>query len=176
MANVVATKTGKPPVTAPYNETPIPLFLGSLTGTRYRLLHCLECGDEIIERNNDSMYRLNDNELPAQIAISAESIKVKCGKCEQWYGIQISLNVRVEADSIPLYMQPQSMYIVPEPIKRLRYLHCIECGYTFQELSDRVSHVVDNRIPFEFVNPSRLGPIESLCSYSRCGQSWALMV
>jgi transcription elongation factor Elf1 len=174
MANVaVDTRVA---VISPYSYTPIPLFLGSLTGMRYRTLHCLECGEEILERNNDTMYRLNDNELPTQVAISAESIKVKCGKCEQWYGVQVSVVVGTEPDGVPLYMQPQSLYIVSEPNKKLRYIHCLECGKSFQTISDRISHMVDNRIPFEFVDPTRLGPIESLCSFNRCGQAWSLMI
>jgi DNA-directed RNA polymerase subunit RPC12/RpoP len=163
-------------VAAPYADNAIPLFLTSLTGMRFRSLHCLECGAEFLERDGANMYRLNDPNLPTEIAISSESVKAQCGRCTQWYGVQISIDVVYESEGIPLYMQPQSIYLSPVEQKKLRYVHCLECGKTFHTISDRISQMVDNRIPFEYVSAAKLGPMEALCSYSRCGQSWALMV
>lgn len=161
---------------APYADTAIPVFLGSVTGMRYRTLNCMECGAEFLERNNDMMYRLNDDSMPAEIAISGASIKAKCGNCQQWYGIQVSVAVTLEQGGVPLYLQPQSVYIVTNSIKKLRYLHCLECGKPFHSISDRISQVVDNRVPFEMLDPDRIGPIEALCHAQSCGQTWALML
>lgn len=163
-------------VKAPYAEVAIPLFLSSVTGMRHRSLNCVECGAEFLERNNDTIFRMNDPDLPEEVAISGASVKARCGNCEQWYGIQVSVNVTYAQGGIPLYLQPESIYISIEPVKRLRYLHCMECGKPFHSLSDRVSQVVDNRVPFEYLNPSRLGPLEALCHYNNCGQTWSLML
>jgi ferredoxin-like protein FixX len=163
-------------VVAPYAESPIPLYLTSLTGMKYRTLNCMECGAEFLERNGDTMYRLNDPDLPAEVKIDGHSIKAKCGNCSQWYGVQVSLTITYEHGGIPLYMQPQSVYVTSETSKRLRYMYCLECGHAFQSISDRISQVVDNRIPFEFLDPTKLGVIESMCHFSNCGQAWALML
>lgn len=163
-------------VSAPYAEIAIPLYLGSLTGSRYRSLNCMECGQEFLQRDSERMYRVGDNTLPAEINISSESVKAKCGKCNQWYGVQVSLTVTSQEGGIPLYLQPQSVYFSVETHKHLRYLHCLECGKTFQSISDRINYVADNRIPFEQLNPERLGPFEQPCTWNRCGQIWALMV
>ena len=163
-------------VLAPYADTAIPLFLDSITGMRYRTLNCMECGAEFMERNNDIMFRLNDDDLPAEVQLSGASVKAKCGNCQQWYGIQVSLLVTMEQGGIPLHLQPQSVYIVVDTTKKLRYLHCLECGRPFHSISDRISQVVDNRIPFELLDPKHIGPIEALCHAQNCGQTWALML
>lgn len=173
---IVDTQHVKDKVSAPYADTIIPLFLNSLTGMRYRTLNCMECGAEFLERNNDTMYRLNDPSLPAEIALDGNSVKAMCGNCQQWYGVQVSLAVTLEQGGVPLYLQPESVYIVTNTVKKLRYLHCLECGKPFHSISDRISQVVDNRVPFEFVNPERLGPMEVLCHAQNCGQTWALML
>lgn len=163
-------------VSAPYADTPIILNLASVTGMRYRNLHCLECGREFMERNNDTMYRIGDSDLPNEIAIGSESVKARCGNCQQWYGIQVSISVTYERDAIPLHLQPQSIYISSEPTKKMRYLACLECGHMYHSISDRISQVVDNRVPFEYLNPLRLGPVEVLCRESDCKQVWSLML
>lgn len=161
---------------APYASVTIPLYLGSTTGFRYRTLNCMECGAEFIERNNDMMYRLNDVDAPSEIALNGSVELAKCGNCQQQYAIQVSLLVSLELGGIPLYLQPQSLYIAIEPIKRLRYVHCMECGKAFHSISDRISQVVDNRVPFEHLNPLKLGPLEALCHRQNCGQTWAILV
>ena len=70
-------------VKAPYATTPIPLWLNSVTGTSYRTLHCVECGEELLERDNDRMYRINDTTRINEVRISGEQIDVTCGKCTQ---------------------------------------------------------------------------------------------
>jgi DNA-directed RNA polymerase subunit RPC12/RpoP len=161
---------------APYCDTPIPLYLTSTTGMRYRTLNCMECGAEFLERNNDTMYRLNDSSMPAEIHLNGGSIKARCGKCSQWYGVMVAIEVTYESGGVPLYLQPQSVYIKVDATKKLRYLHCLECGKPFHSISDRISHVTDNRIPFEFADPMKIGPIEALCHSQNCGQTWALML
>lgn len=161
---------------APYADSAIPLYLNSTTGMRYRTLNCMECGAEFLERNNETMYRLNDTSMPSEIAITGASAKVKCGNCSQWYGVQVSLEVTYEAGGVPLYLQPQSVYITIDSVKKLRYLHCLECGKPFHSISDRIRQVVDNRVPFEMLDPLKIGPIEALCHAQNCGQTWALML
>lgn len=161
---------------APYADTAIPLYLTSVTGMRYRTLNCMECGAEFLERNNDTVYRLNDNTMPSEVPLTGASVKARCGNCNQWYGVLVSLDVTYEAGGVPLHMQPQSVYLKVDNTKKLRYLHCLECGKPFHSISDRISHVVDNRVPFEFADPLKLGPIEALCHGQHCGQTWALMV
>jgi hypothetical protein len=135
----------------------------------------MECGAEFLERNNDMMYRLNDTSMPGEITLTGQSVKAKCGNCNQWYGVMISLDVTYAGD-IPLHLQPQSVYIKVDSAKKLRYLHCLECGKPFHSISDRIHQVIDNRIPFEFLDPSKIGVMESLCRGQNCGQTWALML
>lgn len=160
---------------APYANITIPLYFGSVTGMRYRTLNCMECGAEFMERNNDMMYRLNDMDSPAEIMLNGAVELAKCGNCQQQYAIQVSLLVSLEIGGVPLYLQPQSVYISIEPIKRLRLMHCLECGKAFQSISDRISQVIDNRVPFEQLDPAKMGPIQRTCVFNRCGQEWALM-
>lgn len=162
--------------TAPYANQPIPLYLGSTTGMRYRTLNCMECGAEFMERNNDMMYRLNDMDTPAEITLNGSAELAKCGNCQQQYAIQVSLLVSLEIGGVPLYLQPQSVYISIEPIKRLRYMHCMECGKAFHSICDRIRQVVDNRVPFEQLDPLKMGPLEALCHRQNCGQTWAILV
>lgn len=161
---------------APYAAVAIPLFLSSTTGFRYRTLNCMECGAEFLERNNDIMFRLNDESQPTEIILSGASFEARCGNCQQAYAVQVSLNVALEQGGIPMYLQPQSVYITVDIVKKLRYLHCLECGKAFHSISDRILQVVDNRVPFELVDPSKLGPLEALCHAQNCGQTWALML
>lgn len=161
---------------APYSEVAIALFLTSTTGFRYRTLNCMECGAEFIERNNDTMFRLNDESAPAEIELNGSVLEALCGKCQQKYYIHVSLNVMLQDGGVPLYLQPQSVYIVIDVDKKLRYLHCLECGKPFHSISDRISQVVDNRVPFEQLDSNRIGPLEALCHAQNCGQTWALML
>jgi DNA-directed RNA polymerase subunit RPC12/RpoP len=161
---------------APYATVVIPLFLSSLTGFRYRTINCMECGAEFIERNNDMLYRLNDDSQPAEIAINGEVTNARCGRCQQSYTVMVSLNVNLDQNGIPMHLQPQSVYIASETVKKLRYLHCMECGKPFHSISDRIRQVVDNRVPFEHLDPNKIGVLEALCHAQSCGQTWALMI
>lgn len=161
---------------APYAATSIPLWLASLTGMRYRTLNCMECGAEFLERNNDSLFRLNDDSQPAQIMLNGSVVQARCGRCNQAYAVQVSLDVALEQDGIPLYLQPQSVYLSVDTVKKLRFLYCLECGKPFHTISDRIRQVTDNRVPFEFVDPAKIGPIQIMCHGQRCSQTWALML
>lgn len=136
----------------------------------------MECGAEFIERNNDTLFRLNDESQPAEIILNGSSVSTVCGRCQQKYTVQVSLNVILVQNSIPMHLQPQSVYIISDAYKRLRYLHCLECGKPFHSISDRIRQVVDNRVPFEQLDPLKIGPLEALCHTQSCGQTWALMI
>lgn len=171
MENAVAK-----PMAAPYAEQAIPLYLGSSTGFRYRTLNCMECGAEFMERNNDMMFRLNDQTEPPEIILDGAVVLARCGNCNQRYAVQVSLVVGLVEGGVPLYLQPQSVYIAIDSVKKLRYLHCLECGKAFHSISDRIRQVVDNRVPFEQLDPLKIGPVEVLCHRQNCGQTWALML
>lgn len=163
-------------VKAPYADTAIPLYLSSITGMKYRVLNCLECGCEFLERQGDVIYRASDEDVKEINVMDGVGIDSRCPKCTQLYKVTVSINIMYDRDSMPLHIQPQSVYLVSESVKKLRYMHCLECGKSFQTISDRIGQMVDNRIPFEYVNPSRLGPIQSICSFNKCSQVWAVMV
>lgn len=130
-----------------------------------------------LQRQADTLYRMNDSSAPETIAIAdGVLIHVMCGICTQEYALQVSANMRYDSAAVPLYMQPQSVYIVSESQKRLRYLHCLECGSAFHSISDRIASMNDNRIPFEYVDTARLGPIETMCRADKCSQAWSIMV
>ena len=159
---------------APYADTPIPLFLGSSTGLRYRTLSCMECGSDFFERNADIMLRIGDKELPQQARLdSTGRIPCVCGKCSQKYTITISLHVETNR-GVPLYMQPQSIYIANAPRKRLRDVYCLECGKAFYSISDRIQQVVDNVTPNTMI--TGLGPMEARCKFQHCKQRWQVRV
>lgn len=162
-------------ISAPYATKPIPLHLSSLTGMRYRILNCMECGREFLERNNDTVYRIGDSSQPRQVAITS-NIQAICGHCSQQYTVSIAIDVTVPRGAIPLYMQPQSVYLLPESDKHLRQMHCLECGKVFQRVSDRIGQVVDNYVPLQYVEAHRLGSIESMCSFKKCKQLWSFIV
>jgi DNA-directed RNA polymerase subunit RPC12/RpoP len=162
---------------APYSSTPINLSLTSSTTISYRPLHCLECGKKFLERDGDSFWRVGDIDNPRQAHVDAGgTILSVCRNCSQKYVITISLMITRERNGVPLYMQMQSIYFKPELDKHTRYTRCLECGKAFQTISDRISQVVDNAIPLEYLDPTKLAPLESICSFNRCRQRWALMV
>lgn len=162
---------------APYADIEIPLFFSSITGMKYRVFNCMECGQPFLERQGDMLYRLNDSDRAAEVhIIDGVNMTVQCGKCSQLYVLNASTNIIYEANGPSLYMHPQSIYLVPVPNKRLRYLHCLECGSAFHSISDRISSMSDNRIPMEYVALDRLGPIETRCTQNKCYQQWAIIV
>lgn len=171
MKNAVSVKA-----VAPYAEIAIPLYLSSITGLRYRTLNCLECGAEFLERNNDNFFRLNDESQPTEVMLNGAVMGARCGNCSQQYSVMVSLQVSYESGGVSLNLQPQSIYIKSDSLKKLRYVHCLECRRPFQTISDRIAMVVDNRVPFEYLDPAKIGVIETLCHNYQCKQTWAIML
>jgi hypothetical protein len=161
---------------APYAAKVIPLHLSSVTGMRWRPLYCLECGRQFVERNGDMLYRLNDTTQPQQQVISSSPIPAICGYCSQQYSVMVAIHVTVNITTIPLHLQTQSLYMAIEPSKQRRTIHCLECGHVFQAIADRISQVVDNHLPAEYTDSSKLGSIDTMCSSKHCKQLWAIVV
>lgn len=163
---------------APYATETIPLHLGSLTGLKYREIHCIECGRAVIERSGDNLYRIGASGMPSEVRMTGEAIEATCSGCTQSYSLQISLTIVYsrERPSVPLHLQAQTLVIAPAESKRTRLLYCMECGGAFHTVSDRITQLFDNAVPARLVAPDRLGPMEAQCRQSRCKQTWALMV
>lgn len=162
---------------APYADKAIPLSLKSLTGLRYRTLNCMECGQPFLERNKDQIFRIGTNDMPGEVHIDPSGVIVGvCGNCTQKYTVTIALTVEQDREGIPLYMQPQSLYLTSEPTKKLRDIFCLECGKAYYSISDRIQQMVDNIVPPEYLDVSRLGPMEARCKYQHCRQRWYVRV
>lgn len=163
-------------VVAPYADTPIPLSLRSLTGLRYRTLNCIECGSSFIERNSDQLFRYGSGAPEAAHASADGAIHAICPKCTQQYRLTISVELGNGHSELPLYMQPQSIFITSEPVKRLRDVFCLECGKAFYSISDRIKLFVDNVTPMEMIDVTRLGPMEARCRFQHCKQRFYVRV
>ncbi len=161
---------------APYADLAIPLSLSSITGLKYRTLNCFECGQPFMERNAETMYRMTDD-MPKEAHVGTDgAIAGMCGNCSQKYSVTISVALEPAFDNVPLYMQPQTLFITTEPVKKLRDTFCMECGKAFYSISDRIKSVVDNTIPTEMLDPNKLGPMEVWCHFHRCKQRWSVFV
>jgi hypothetical protein len=163
-------------VSAPYAVNEIPLYLTSVTGMKYRYIHCIECGTAILERNSDEIYRFNDEQPPVAVHISSLPINAMCSNCAQRYTLHVSLAMTYDPDGPALYMQPQTIQLAVEPVKKLRDYHCMEDGKSMNLISDRIAYVSDNRVPFEHVDPAKVGPIGTYCPSRNCHQYWSIMV
>lgn len=162
---------------APYADTALTLSLTSATGLRYRTVHCLECGREIIERNKDDVFRIGAVDEPREAKAAADGfIHSTCSRCLQTYLVQISEQVAPSMSGIPLYMQPQSLFIETERRKHLRDIFCMECGKAYFSVSDRMTMVVDNVAPAQLWDKGRMGPMEARCKFQHCKQRWYLRV
>ena len=161
---------------SPYASQPIAMSLSSITGLRYRTLHCAECGRPFLERSGMSLYRIGDRTQPDEVKVKNGQVNAMCSACAQLYTVTVSDDVKQQAGSIPLYMQPQAIFVSISPEKKLRNVHCVECGKTFYSISDRVSMLVDNIVPNELLDPARLGPMEAWCKFQYCKQRWSIMV
>jgi hypothetical protein len=166
----------KTAASAPYAASAIPIFLMSTTGLKYRTLNCIECGRAFMERQADTLYRIGDDSRPEEINLAGDMVSATCGNCRQEYSLHVEISVTFDRDGIPLYLQPQSLYITNAPEKTMRYLHCLECGKSFHTISDRISMISDNRVPFEYLPVTAIGPMEAICRSSNCSQLWSLMI
>lgn len=160
---------------APFADIPIDVSFSSTTGLRYRTLNCIECGQPIIERSGEDIYRITNN-YPERAKAGADgTIPTKCDRCTQSFKIVVSVTVVTSQSGIPLYMQPQSMFLAVSPTKKLRDTYCMECGKAFYSVSDRISSLSDNTVPFEMLDPTRFGPMEARCKFQHCKQRWSVM-
>jgi hypothetical protein len=162
---------------APYADTPIVVSVQSSVGLRYRTWSCMECGQPFLEREGDAFYRIGNTDLPGSAKIdTAGTIAGHCVNCTQRYTVTVSFNVGTKREGIPLYMQPQSMFVTSEPVKKLRDVYCYECGKAFFSISDRIRMLVDNIVPIELLDSSKLGPLEARCKFQHCKQRWYVRV
>lgn len=163
--------------TAPYADIPISISLVSVTGLKYRTLNCLECGQPFLERNSEKVFRIGTNQAPSDAHVDAGGVILGiCGRCSQKYSVTVSMAISGTRVDLPLYMQPQSIFIVNEPNKRLRDTHCMECGKTFYSISDRITSLSDNVTPLNMLDPERMGPMEARCKFHHCKQRWYIRV
>ena len=160
-------------VIGPYADKPIELSLLSVSGKRYRTYYCIECNHPFLQRDNDDLYRLNTNDEPSRTYMNNGFALARCAVCSQKYTVTISFGM-VAVDNIQHELQ--SMYIVPVEQKVSRYVRCLECGYTFCSMTDRISKIVDSVMPLEYVPANRVAYMESRCDQNRCRQRWAIIV
>lgn len=162
---------------APYATSPITMSIRSSMGLRYRTWQCIECGHPFLERDGDSFFRVGSTDMPSEAHVSVGgSITGLCGQCSQQYAVTIAFGVTSTRQGVPLYMQPQSIFVASEPAKKLRDLHCYECGKSFFSISDRITMLVDNIVPGELMDLSRMGPMEARCKFNHCQQRWYVRV
>lgn len=159
---------------APYADVPIPIHLQSVSGMRYRLLSCVECSREFLERQGDSFYRLGTNELPDEAHIdNTGGISTHCGNCRQQYVVFFSpITVTYRGDALA-YQKPQTIFLAPVLNKTPRNTHCLECHHAYLSISDRISMISDNTIPLEHITEG-LGLLEIRCKSRECKQRWQI--
>lgn len=161
---------------APYAETAIVLSISSINGIKYREYGCIECGSTIVERNNERIL-LFSNEVPTDAKTNSDgNIPTVCDACRQKYIITVSFQpLERSVSTLPLHMQPQTFFVAAVASKKLRDIHCVECSHLFYSVSDRITMIADNAVPFEMLVPERLGPMEPHCPFIRCKQYWRVM-
>jgi len=153
----------------------IPLMFSSLTGNKYQSFHCIECGAEILIRNNEHLIRVGNQGMPEVARPSSDgTIPIVCHECSQKYHV-LTNGLKVN-NELPLYVQPQSIFIAIEIVKQLRDIHCVECGKTFFSFSDRISMISDNTPPPFIQDENKIGAMEAWCKNSHCKQRWSIMV
>lgn len=159
---------------APYASTPIVISLSAISGMRTRTLNCIECGHPFMERSSDMrLFRLNSKDMPEEATVGVNGhIDGMCGNCRQKYAVTISIHVERAVSTLPLYMQPESIFVVSEPAKNFRDIFCFECGKTFFSISDRIDSFVDDTTPVAMIDPMKLGPIEPRCKFNYCKQRY----
>ena len=160
---------------AVFADIAIILNLNSTTGLKYTTKNCIECGSPLVERNGDDLFRIT-NSYPQLARPNKDGvIPTACNRCQQKYDIVISHNVNKALEGVPLYMQPQTIFMAVSSDKKLRDTHCLECGKALYSVSDRYSSLSDNTIPFDLLDPNKLGPMEVWCKFQHCKQRWSIM-
>ena len=158
---------------APYANTAIHMSLMSSVGLKYRTYNCIECGAAFMDREGEHLYPVGVSSQPDEAHANADGVILAiCPKCSQRYSLTIALSVAAPRDGIPLYMQPQSIYLVAEPVKHFRDTFCFECGKAYFSISDRIKLVVDNITPLGVSDASRPGAMEARCNWRGCKARW----
>lgn len=171
MANAVST--------APYADKPIAISVMSISTRRYKTYYCVECNHPFMQRDNDVVYRINNNDEPMTMHLANNGVGLtKCAKCTQKYTITISLTVlpNILVTSGRMQKELQSIYLVPTEAKVSRYVRCMDCGYSFCSLTDRISTIVDSAMPLEYAVGSKVAHVETRCDQNNCRQRWAIIV
>ena len=162
---------------APYADMPITMSIRSTVGIRYRTWQCIECGQPFLERDGDLFFRIGNPDQPTEAHAGADGVITSvCGRCRQKYTVTIAVEVSSGRTGLPLYMQPQSIFVSSVPNKKLRDVHCYECGKAFFSLSDRITMLVDTVAPNELIDTARMGPMEARCKFNHCQQRWYVRV
>lgn len=162
---------------APYADTPIRLSMLSISTERYKTYYCFECRHPFLQRDNDTLYRINSNDEPARAYADEAGILISCGKCKQKYvGTVVVAPPRQITHNYPQIPTVQSIYLSPSDNKKQRYMGCMECGKVFCSITDRIALIVDNVAPVEALSHERIGLLEVMCKQPKCGQLWALIV
>lgn len=160
---------------APYAETSIPVHLQSLHGMRYRLLSCVECAAEFLERQGDSYYRIGNPDLPEEAHIDASGgIEARCGNCKQRYTVFFALSISAYRADPLAFQKPQTIFLSPSETKKPRDTYCLECHHAYLSLCDRISMISDDTVPLEHI--SAIGPLEVRCKFNKCKQRWQIRV
>lgn len=55
-----------------------------------------------------------------------------------------------------------------------RHLHCIECGKTIAEITDKVVIVSDGMTTLEQLRPDEIGIVDIQCKYHNCKQMYRM--
>lgn len=97
-----------------------------------------------------------------------------CPNCCQKYVVSVSLTI--ERSTVVLASINQSIYFTSVLEKQRRNTRCMECGKSFHIMNDRISQVVDNAMPVEYMDKTKLAPLEAICGFNRCRQQWSFMV
>jgi hypothetical protein len=163
---------------APYADDAIHVSITSTTSSVYRSLHCIECGRKFLERDNNTFWRMGLGlQQPRQAHVDVSgNINAICPNCCQKYLVSVSVIVVLERPGIPLNTINQSIYFTPVLEKERRYTRCLECGKAFHVMHDRVSRIIDNTMPVELMDMTKLAPLEAICSFNRCRQQWSFVV
>lgn len=159
---------------APYADTPISISIRANDGMRYRTLFCFECSGAFLERQDKNILRVGTSSMPQEAHMDVDGeIKTQCGKCAQKYAVSLSTDTRYKAGSVPLFQQPQTIYVVGERRKKTRDIYCYECHHAFFGISDRIKLVVDDVIPLS-IGTLAPGPIEPRCKFQNCKQYYQM--
>lgn len=159
--------------TAPYANETIAVSLLSTTGLKYRTFNCYECGQPFMDREGDYLYRVGVRDMPDEAHVNADGvIATICGHCSQMYSLTVAFSLQNPKVGVPLYMQPQSIYLNVEPIKHFRDTFCFECGKAYFSISDRIKLVVDNVLPDGMADNTKPGAMEVRCNWRGCKARW----